>query len=127
MHCARPGVITEEMSFVAQREKIEPQLVPNEIARGRAIILADIHYKSLEPAGRDIRPRIGAVMHRLCGFCSSSSIFDGVEELPKVESLLHLNPMPMPMAEALDGRDQSQREEKFVELLVKWAVSGPLR
>jgi len=35
--------------------------------------------------------------------------------------------MPIPMAEALDGRDQSQREEKFVELLVKWAVSGPLR
>ena len=58
-------------------------------------------------------------MHRLCGFCSSSSIFDGVEELPKFELLLHLNPMPIPMAEALDGRDQSQREEKFVELLAK--------
>jgi hypothetical protein len=115
------------MSFVAQREKVEPELVPNEIARGRAIIPADIHYKSLEPAGREIRPRIGAVMQRLCGFCSSSSIFDGVEELPKFELLLHLNPMPIPMAEALDGRDQSQREEKFVELLVKWAVSGPLR
>jgi hypothetical protein len=127
MHCARPGVITEEMSFVAQREKVEPEWVPNEIARGRAIIPADIHYKSLEPAGREIRARIGAVMHRLCGFCSSSSIFDGVEELPKFELLLHLNPMPIPMAEALDGRDQSQREEKFVELLVKWAVSGPLR
>jgi phosphomethylpyrimidine synthase len=119
MHGARQSVITEEMSFVAQREKIEPELVPSEIARGRAIIPANIHHKSLEPAGGEIRPRIRAVMHRLCGFFSSSSIFDVVEELPKFELILHLNPMPMPMAEALDGRDQSQREAEFVELLAE--------
>lgn len=29
MHYARQGVITEEMSFVAQRERIEPELVHN--------------------------------------------------------------------------------------------------
>lgn len=34
MHFARRGVITEEMRFVAGREKIEPELVRSEIARG---------------------------------------------------------------------------------------------
>ncbi len=51
MHYARQGGITEEMAFVAGREKIEPELVRSEIARGRAIIPANIHHKSLEPKG----------------------------------------------------------------------------
>ena len=51
MHYARQGVITEEMTFVALREKIEPELVRGEIARGRAIIPANIHHKALEPMG----------------------------------------------------------------------------
>ena len=51
MHYARQGVITEEMTFVAAREKIEPELVRSEIARGRAIIPANINHKSLEPMG----------------------------------------------------------------------------
>src|ERR1700691_1285002 len=48
---ARHGVISEEMKFVAGREKIEPELVRSEIARGRAIIPANINHKSLEPMG----------------------------------------------------------------------------
>src|ERR1700686_4439909 len=51
MHYARRGVITEEMAFVAGREKIEAELVRSEIARGRAIIPANIHHQSLEPMG----------------------------------------------------------------------------
>ena len=51
MHFARAGIVTEEMTFVAQREKIEPKLVLSEIARGRAIIPANIHHRSLEPMG----------------------------------------------------------------------------
>ena len=38
MHYARQGMITGEMAFVAGREKIEPELVRSEVARGRAII-----------------------------------------------------------------------------------------
>ena len=37
MHLARLGVITEEMEYVAKREKLEPELVRSEVARGRAI------------------------------------------------------------------------------------------
>src|SRR5882724_7322709 len=51
MHLARKGVVTEEMYFVAKREKIEPELVRTEIARGRAIIPANIHHRNLQPMG----------------------------------------------------------------------------
>src|SRR4029077_247916 len=51
MHLARKGVVTEEMFFVAKREKIEPELVRSEIARGRAIIPANIHHRNLQPMG----------------------------------------------------------------------------
>ena len=39
------------MLFVAGREKIEPELVRSEVARGRAIIPANIHHRNLEPMG----------------------------------------------------------------------------
>src|SRR6185437_6953287 len=38
MHYARRGVITEEMVYIAKREKITPELVRDEVARGRMII-----------------------------------------------------------------------------------------
>ncbi|MEJ7609425.1 MAG: phosphomethylpyrimidine synthase ThiC, partial [Bryobacteraceae bacterium] len=49
MHYARKGMITGEMEYVAQREKLDPELVRSEIARGRLIIPANIHHRSLEP------------------------------------------------------------------------------
>ena len=49
MHYARQGVTTEEMRFVAGREKCEPEFVRAEVARGRAILPANIHHASLEP------------------------------------------------------------------------------
>jgi phosphomethylpyrimidine synthase len=49
MHYARKGIVTEEMQFVAQREKLSPELVRSEVARGRMIIPANIHHTNLEP------------------------------------------------------------------------------
>ena len=51
MHYARKGLITEEMLYVATREKIAPELVRDEVARGHAIIPANIHHRNLEPMG----------------------------------------------------------------------------
>ena len=51
MHYARLGVITEEMQYVAKREKLSVEQVRGEIARGRAIIPANIHHTNLEPMG----------------------------------------------------------------------------
>ena len=51
MHFARKGVVTEEMLYVATREKVSPELVRSEIARGRLIIPANIEHGNLEPMG----------------------------------------------------------------------------
>src|ERR1700731_1488246 len=49
MHYARLGTITEEMEYVARRERLEPELIRSEVARGRMIIPANIHHTNLEP------------------------------------------------------------------------------
>src|SRR6516162_10418397 len=49
MHYARKGVITDEMSFIAHKEKLTPELVRDEVARGRMIIPANISHPELEP------------------------------------------------------------------------------
>ena len=51
MHYARNGVVTEEMSYVAMREKVDAELVRSEVARGRMIIPANIMHTNLEPMG----------------------------------------------------------------------------
>jgi len=49
MHYARRGEITEEMQYVAEREGVSPELIRDEIARGRMIIPANINHPNLEP------------------------------------------------------------------------------
>jgi phosphomethylpyrimidine synthase len=62
MHLARQGVVTEEMRFVAEREKCDAEFVRAEVARGRAILPANIHHTSLEPMiiGVNFRCKINA-------------------------------------------------------------------
>ncbi len=49
MRYARRGTLTEEMRYVAEREKLTPELVRDEVARGRMIIPANINHPELEP------------------------------------------------------------------------------
>src|SRR5580692_8911678 len=49
MHYARQGQITEEMQYVARRERVDPAFIRDEVARGRMIIPANIHHLNLEP------------------------------------------------------------------------------
>jgi len=49
MHFARKGLITEEMLYVADREKVKPELIRDEVAAGRMIIPANINHPELEP------------------------------------------------------------------------------
>ena len=49
MHYARQGLITEEMTYVAQREKLPAELIRDEVARGRMIIPANNNHPNLEP------------------------------------------------------------------------------
>jgi phosphomethylpyrimidine synthase len=49
MHYARKGVGTQEMEYVARRERVTAELIRSEVARGRMIIPANIHHTNLEP------------------------------------------------------------------------------
>ncbi len=49
MRYAREGIVTPEIAYVAKREKLDPELVRAEIARGRMIIPANINHRNLEP------------------------------------------------------------------------------
>jgi phosphomethylpyrimidine synthase len=51
IHLARKGAVTEEMAFVAQSERVEPELVRKEVADGHLVIPANIHHVELEPVG----------------------------------------------------------------------------
>src|SRR5450755_1002193 len=85
MHYARLGVITEEMEYVARREKLEPELVRSEVARGRAIIPANIHHRNLEPMGIGVafKCKINA------NIGNSSTNSDIAEELKKLHHGVH--------------------------------------
>ena len=62
MHYARRGEITSEMEFVAIREGVAPEFVRDEIARGRAVLTANINHPELEPQiiGRKFLVKINA-------------------------------------------------------------------
>ncbi len=59
---ARQGTVTPEMEFVAIREGLEPAFVRDEIARGRAVLTANINHPELEPMiiGRNFLVKINA-------------------------------------------------------------------
>src|SRR5450432_1079462 len=85
MHLARQGVITEEMLFVAGREKLEPELIRSEVARGRCIIPANIHHRNLEPMAIGIATK--CKINANIGNSSTSSNID--EELKKLHHAVH--------------------------------------
>ena len=49
MHYARRGDVTPEMEFIALREGVDPAFVRDEVARGRAIIPANVNHPESEP------------------------------------------------------------------------------
>ncbi|HEX9305870.1 MAG TPA: phosphomethylpyrimidine synthase ThiC [Anaeromyxobacter sp.] len=51
MHFARRGLVTEEMAHVAKLERIAPELVRDEVARGRLVVPANVKHPELEPIG----------------------------------------------------------------------------
>jgi phosphomethylpyrimidine synthase len=78
MRYARQGVVTEEMQYVAAREKLSPELVRSEVARGRMIIPANIRHANLEPMG------IGIALS-----CKVNANIGNSQVTGKVETELH--------------------------------------
>jgi phosphomethylpyrimidine synthase len=84
MHYARQGIITEEMAYVAAREKTEPALVRDEVARGRLIIPANVQHTNLEPMG--IGVALGCKVNANIGNSQVTSAVEG--ELEKLQYCL---------------------------------------
>ena len=80
LHYARRGEITPEMEFIALREGVEPSFVRDEVARGRAIIPANINHPESEPMiiGRNFLTKINA---NSGNSAVSSGIAEEVEKL----------------------------------------------
>jgi phosphomethylpyrimidine synthase len=49
MYYARQGIVTEEMQQIAAKERIDPEFLRSEVARGRCIIPANVNHKHLDP------------------------------------------------------------------------------
>ncbi len=80
MHYARRGEITPEMEFIALREGGSPEFVRDEVARGRAIIPANINHPESEPMiiGRNFLVKINA---NIGNSAVTSSIEEEVEKM----------------------------------------------
>jgi len=80
MHYAKKGIITPEMEFVALRENLKPEFVRDEVARGRAVIPANINHPEIEPAaiGRNFLVKINA---NIGNSAVTSSIEEEVEKM----------------------------------------------
>jgi phosphomethylpyrimidine synthase len=80
LHYARRGEITPEMEFVAVREGLEPEFVRSEVARGRAIIPANVNHPESEPMaiGRHFLVKVNA---NIGNSAVTSSIAEEVDKL----------------------------------------------
>jgi len=150
LHYARRGEVTPEMAFVAVREGFDPDFVRSEIARGRAIIPANVNHPELEPMiiGRNFLVKINA---NIGNSAVSSSIEEEVDKLRWAtlwgadtvmdlstgedihetrEWILRNAPVPIgtvPIYQALEkvnGRPEALTWEIFRDTLVEQAEQG---
>ncbi|MBF0622149.1 MAG: phosphomethylpyrimidine synthase ThiC [Magnetococcales bacterium] len=85
MHYARQGVITPEMDYVAEQERLDPELVRAEVARGRMVIPANINHVEVNPMAIGIASRC-----KINSNIGNSQISSGLdEELEKLHLSVH--------------------------------------
>jgi phosphomethylpyrimidine synthase len=150
LHYARKGIITPEMEFVAIREGVDPAFVRDEIARGRAILPANVNHPESEPMiiGRNFLVKVNA---NIGNSAVSSSIEEEVEKLlhsvdwgadtvmdlstganihSTREWILRSSPVPVgtvPIYQALEkvgGNAEDLTAESFLDTLVEQAEQG---
>jgi phosphomethylpyrimidine synthase len=85
MHFARQGAVTEEMEYVAQREKLPAELIRDEVARGRMIIPANVNHPELEPMAIGV-----ASLCKINANIGNSAVSSNIEEeLKKLHTAVH--------------------------------------
>src|ERR1700740_589807 len=91
MHFARQGTVTEEMEYAAKREKLEPELIRSEVARGRMIIPSNVNHRNLEPMAIGIASK--CKINANIGNSATNSNID--EELKKLHQAVHYGEDPV--------------------------------
>src|SRR5262244_18440 len=85
MHFARKGLITDEMKYVAFREKLAAELVRDQVARGRMIIPANVNHPELEPMCIGV-----ASLCKINANIGNSAVTSNIdEELKKLHTSVH--------------------------------------
>ncbi len=85
MRYARRGVITEEMEYIARKEKLSAESVRDEVARGRMIIPANINHPELEPMCIGV-----ASLCKINANIGNSAVTSEIsEELKKLHTAVH--------------------------------------
>jgi phosphomethylpyrimidine synthase len=88
MEAARRGIMTEAMQFVANREDLEPELIRDEVARGRMVIPANkVHLqKRLEPMAIGVASKC-----KINANIGNSAVTGKIaDELEKLHTAVHL-------------------------------------
>jgi phosphomethylpyrimidine synthase len=84
MHLARQGTVTPEMQRVAQRKHLAPEIIRDEVARGRMIIPANVHHAALVPMAIGLRARV-KINANIGSSPTSSSLDEEVAKLRLAE------------------------------------------
>jgi len=84
MHLARQDVISPEMQRVAEREHFAPEVVREEVARGRMIIPANVHHAALDPMAIGLGARV-KINANIGNSSTTSSLEEEVEKLRLAE------------------------------------------
>ncbi|MBW5446964.1 phosphomethylpyrimidine synthase ThiC [Cohnella sp. CFH 77786] len=150
LHYARRGIITPEMEFIAIREGMDPEFIRSEVARGRAIIPANINHPESEPMiiGSRFHVKINA---NIGNSAVASSIEEEVEKMTWAtrwgadtimdlstgknihttrEWIIRNSPVPVgtvPIYQALekvDGKAEDLTWEVFRDTLIEQAEQG---
>jgi phosphomethylpyrimidine synthase len=88
IEAGRNGIVTDEMQYVARREDLAPELVRDEVARGRMVIPANKEHlkKKLEPMAIGV-----AAVCKINANIGNSAVTSKVaEELEKLHTAVHL-------------------------------------
>jgi len=147
---AKRGIVTPEMEFAAIHEGVDPEIIREEIARGRAILPANVNHEALEPMviGKRFHVKINA---NIGTSALSSSVEEEVEKMvwailwgadtvmdlstgPRIyetrEWILRNAPVPVgtvPVYEALErvgGRPEDLTWEVYRDTLIDHAEQG---
>jgi len=79
---ARDGVLSPEISYIAEKEKVDPSWLGEMVAKGRVVIPANKNHKNLEPCGIGE----GLLIKVNSNIGTSSDHIDLEEEMAKLEA-----------------------------------------